>query len=239
MTVRTLLLLMLVGCGGQAASTADPSDAANDPPSSEQLRCLVEAVVVDGEDNNHQVHANGQRNGYIYTFTDDLGTEVTPVAGSKGGTFAMTEGGANGSLYALRFSGRVATGEVVYAGVGINFVDPKASYDASSYSGIAFYARHGEGSVQSLRLKVPDANTDPAGEVCSECFNDFGATLTLTPRWKRYAFAFGDLGQLPGWGAPRPSAVKASALYGVQLQVDAAGGDYDIWVDDVTFVGCP
>ena len=203
--------------------------------------CPAEYTIDDGEDGNHQVSAQKGRNGYWYTFADDVGTTITPTAGAKGGTFGMAMlGGANGSLGAARIVGKVSTnGEIVFGGVGVNFLDPKAPYDASAYRGFSFYARVAGEQPMNVRLKVPDANTDKAGGVCTECFNDFGADIVLTPLWTRYEVAWEVLTQLPGWGAPRPSQIDRSKVFGIQLQVATPGADFDVWVDDLQFMGCP
>jgi endoglucanase len=123
--------------------------------------------------------------------------------------------------------------------MGVNFIDPKAPYDASKYAGIAFWAKRGENSTPKVRLKVPDSNTDPDGGVCTECFNDFGADLTLTEQWKKYTVPFAAMKQMEGWGSPAPSSIDKSKLFGLQWQVVAQGVSYDVWVDDVQFTGCP
>ncbi|MBV9950250.1 MAG: hypothetical protein JOZ69_25640, partial [Myxococcales bacterium] len=90
-----------------------------------------------------------------------------------------------------------------------------------------------------VRLKVPDVATDPDGKVCTECFNDFGSDLTLSTEWKQYVIPFSDMSQMEGWGAPHPKGIDKSKIYGMQWQVNSPGADYDIWVDDVQFTGCP
>jgi endoglucanase len=87
-------------------------------------------------------------------------------------------------------------------------------------------------------LKVPDANTDPEGRVCTECFNDFGADVELTEDWQQYVVPFDYMKQMPGWGAPRPAQVDSTRLYSLQFQVNELGANFDIFIDDVSFVGC-
>jgi endoglucanase len=200
--------------------------------------CPGEAIIDDGEDSNNQVLLQDNRSGYIYTFADDEGTVVEPVPGSQGGVFTMAPGGVNGSGYAARMKGKVAVGEVVFAGMGFNLTDPKDPYDASRYGGISFWAKRGPGSTGNVVFKIPDANTDPDGQVCSACYNDFSLPLRLTEEWQKYTVVFDALRQEPGWGAPRPSSVAADRLYAVQFQVKEKGADYDIWIDDVRFTGC-
>ncbi|MEZ4302670.1 MAG: carbohydrate binding domain-containing protein, partial [Polyangiaceae bacterium] len=120
---------------------------------------------------------------------------------------------------------------------GVNFTDPKGPYDLSAYKGISFMAKSATGPLK-VRLKVPDANTDPDAKVCSECFNDFGADLDLTADWQKFVIPFSELAQLPGWGSPRPSGLERSKVFGIQWQVNTPGAAYDVWIDDVQLTGC-
>jgi hypothetical protein len=196
--------------------------------------CNGAGLIDDGEDGQNQNIVGTDRGGYWYTFRDKKGTTIDPIAGEDGGTFAMSEGG-HGSKFAARFHGKIGTGAPLFGGMGMNFVDPKDVYDSSKYLGLAFWARRGENSTPKVRLKVPDVNTDPQGSVCTECFNDFGADLVLTPEWKFYIFPWKSMKQMPGWGAPRKPHITDSKLFGVQWQVNVPSANYDIWVDDLTF----
>jgi hypothetical protein len=75
--------------------------------------------------------------------------------------------------------------------------------------------------------------------VCTDCYNDFGITFEVGEEWVRYEAPFAELVQEGGWGAPRPPAIDATKLYGVQWQVTTAGASLDLQLDDVTFLGCP
>jgi endoglucanase len=222
--------------GGGGADSATGQNAEDTP---EGKACPADGVVDDGEDNNNQVLAQKGRGGYWYTFADKGGTTITPTAGAAGGTFSMSAGGANGSGFAAHMNGKVAGSGTVYAGVGFNFADPKAPFDISAYKGISFWARRGENSTGTVRVKLPDVNTDADGKVCTECFNDFGVDLELTTTWTKYTLIFAWAQQQPGWGAPRPGGVEVSKMYGIQWQVNTPGADYDIWIDDIQFTGCP
>ncbi len=217
-----------IGAHPAAAPAAAPTVAA--APSD----CGEGALIDDGEDGNNQAPPNGGRGGYWYTFKDKGATIVEPEAGAFGGTFAMSDGG-HASSWAARFHGKIGTGAVVFSGLGVNFVDPKGQYDASKYTGVSFWAKRGENSTGKVRLKVPDANTDPEGGVCSECFNDFGADFTLTTEWKQYVVPFKTMRQLAGWGAPHKPHVSADKVYGLQWQVQVPSASYDIVIDDVKF----
>ena len=152
--------------------------------------------------------------------------------------FEMSPGGANGSGHAARMKGKIGGADIVYAGMGVNFVDPKGTYDASKYKGVSFWAKKGPGSISNVRLKVPDTNTDPDGKVCSECFNDFGADLVLTEEWQQFVIPFERMKQMKNWGSPHPDAIDAKTLYGIQWQVNEKGQKFDIWIDEISFTGC-
>ena len=194
-------------------------------------------LIDDGEDGNNQSSPVADRGGYWYTFRDKKGTTIDPIAGEDGGTFAMTESqGHGGSKFGACYRGKVGVGAPLFAGMGVNFVDPKAAYDASKYAGIAFWAKKGENSTPKVRLKVPDGNTDPDGAVCTECFNDFGGDLSLTTEWKLYVYPWKAMKQMPGWGNPRKPHITPSKVYGIQFQVNVPSANYDIYIDDLKFI---
>ncbi len=205
----------------------------------EPVPCVREAVIDDGEDGDHQVLRHDGRGGYLYTYADGRGTLVTPLPGAEGGRFAMTVGGANGSLYSARMYGVTGDDPVAFAGLGFGLVDPAAAFDASGYEGIAFFARCGPDSTNTLRVNVPDESTSPTGRICTECFNDFGVTIELTEQWQEYRLPFSAMEQLPGWGSPRPERLTPSQVYSVQFQISGSERRFDVWIDDLTFMGCP
>lgn len=233
-----LAALNVCACGGGSAATGGASGPpATGPTMVSDKACPHDYAIDDAEDNNNQIIAQKGRNGYWYTFGDKAGTTISPPAQS---TFIMSAGGANGSQHAVHMMGKIASsGAPLYAGMGFSFTDPKSQFDASAFTGVAFDAKVGPGSVASVRLKVPDVNTDPAGKGCTECFNDFGADLTLSSEWKKIAVSFATMKQMDGWGAPHPANVDRSKLYGLQWQVTEPGASYDVWIDNVQFTGCP
>jgi endoglucanase len=231
--VMSLAALAFAGCKPKI----DPlSSATQEMP--EGKACGPDGVISDGENSPNQVNVVKGRGGYWYTFADD-GSNITPMTGKKGGTFAMEPGGANGTKMAAHMVGSVGGADIVYAGMGMNFVDPKGQYDASAYQGISFWGKRGPGSSGNLRLKVPDVATEPDGGMCSECFNDFGADLTFADNWQKFTIPFSAMKQLKGWGNPHTSGIDKSKLYGIQFQVNEKNAKFDIWVDEIQFTGCP
>jgi hypothetical protein len=212
----------------EPGATAAP--AAGPPADSCEARALIE----NAEDGDTQTVTSQGRGGYVYTYADETGTSVTP----QSSRFRVSPGGPPGSRHALHMAGKTADADDTYAGMGFSFVDPKGAYDASEYSGVAFLAKRGPGSATTARMKLPDAHTDPQGGECKECYNDFGVDFELNEEWTRYVVAFADLKQESGWGRPRPDNVDPKKLFGMQWQVSTRATAFDVWIDDVTFVGC-
>ena len=230
-------LALVAGSGCRKRISATSEDVKSSP---EGKACPAsEGMISDGEANNNQVNPVKDRGGYWYTFVDKSGSTVTPTSGDQGGTFTMAPGGANGTQFAAHMTGQLSSGDTVYAGMGLNFQEPKGAYDATAYKGISFWAKKGPGSTGKLRLKVPDTNTDPDGKVCKECFNDFGMDLTLTDEWTQFVVPYIGMTQMKDWGSPRMPGVDSSRIYGLQFQVNEKGAAFDVWVDEIQFTGCP
>lgn len=238
--MRTALAPMVIALGASLLGCkAQPTHPKNAETSWGKPCSKADALIDDGDDGDNQTKVIGYRGGYWYTFAEGEDTSVWPMAGAKGGTFEMSPGGAESSPFGARFKGQVGLGEgVKLAGMGMNFLDPKGPYDASGFDGFSFWAKVGPGSARTVRLKVPDVNTDPDGGKCSECFNDFGMTLTLTEEWEHYRIAFSQLKQLPGWGSPKAFSISEDQIFGFQIQIDDKGQPFDIWVDQIRFTGC-
>jgi endoglucanase len=232
---RETLLSLFTLVSGVAMSSGCLTPSPNSSGAAAMKECGPSGQIDDFEDNNNQNLVIEGRGGYWYTFVDKAGSTVSPEAGEAGGTFAPSEGGY-GSKYAGEFKGKIGTAAIVFGALGMNFQDPKATYDASKYAGITFFAKRGANSTGKVRLKVPDGNTDPEGGVCSECFNDFGADLNLTEQWQRFVLPFHDMKQMEGWGAPRKPHIDSSKIFGLQWQVNVQGADYDISIDNVGFI---
>jgi endoglucanase len=183
----------------------------------------------DGEDNDNQIKKLGGRDGYWFSFADTWGTTIEPK-----GQFSFAPGGANGTKLAAHIKGRTASsGESIYAGMGFAFTNPKTPYNAGEAKGIRFWAK-GPGRI---RFKTPDVNTAPEGDRCTDCYNDFGVDIVLQNEWMRYTVPFDKLAQQPGWGDRAPEVSK-DKLFAIQWQFSKPGTDYDIWIDEIEFVGC-
>jgi endoglucanase len=195
-------------------------------------------MISDGESANKTNFIHG-RGGYWYTFLDTKdngGSDIWPLSGALGGTFEMSEGGAEGTAHHARMKGKIGGADIVYAGMGLNFVDPKGTYDASKFKGISFWAKKNPGSTANVRMKVPDIQTDPDGKICKQCFNDYGMSFQLTDDWVQYTVPFSAMKQ-EDWGS-KTNGIDPSKIYGVQFQVNEKNAVFDISVDQIQFTGC-
>lgn len=198
-------------------------------------------MIDDMEDGDGSILASSGRVGAWYTANDASGTQ-TPA---EGGDFTMSaiDPPRNGSSFAANSSGSDFTGWGALLGFDLSNDGSaeKAPYNAAGYRGISFWARAGEGSTKQLRVKLPDSNTSPEGGVCDDtidegetaCFDDFGASVTLSRDWQQYNLEFDALAQ-EGYGLQADS-VQTDAIYSIQFQV-GAGDAFDIWIDDVGFL---
>lgn len=224
--------LALLACVGCKVNPTSP-DLEN---TSEGKACPPEAKIEDAEDGNNQVLVQDGRSGYIYTFVDPAGSVVVPPGGAP---FTVTPGGANGTQNALRIQGQLVNAQVVYAAMGMNFTDPVGPFDVSKYQGVSFYAKKGPGTTSKVRINFPDKNTDEAGGVCAHCSNHFGLNLKLTEEWQKFIVPFDALSQDGDWGNPRPRSLDTSAVFALHFHVNDKGKNFDVWVDEIAFTGCP
>lgn len=239
--------LLFAGCGA-AKTPAQPPEGAqsgvesaapgNDPskPSAPKAvnagQKITNPLIDDFEDGTNQGVIADARGGYWYTYADKEGTTIEPT-----GTFTAAEGGAGDSKFSGRMTGTLASAQIIYAGMGVSFTEPKRPYDASSCKGLSFQGKKSGEGTANVRFKVGDFQTSPEGGLCKECYNDFGGNFVFTDDWQEYSLLFADMKQEPYWGEQK-AAIDPSALYQVQWQVNATGAAFDIQVDDVRFIGC-
>lgn len=235
LAVVPLPFAVAVAAGVPLAGCLPMPGAKAPPPGGNLVSCGPDGVIDDFEDNNNQINVVGERGGYWYTYADTKGSTVSPAPGDQGGTFTLVEGGYN-SKFAAEVKGKLAADPIVYAAMGLNFMDPKTPFDASKYVGITFWAKRAANTTGKLVVKMPDGNTDPDGGKCSDCYNDYGATLDVGETWQRYVLPFRDLKQEPFWGVPRRPHIDSSQLFAIHWEAKSSGASYDFVVDDISFV---
>ena len=215
------------------AAAAPAAPASRPIPNAINPGAVIQVPLLDDlEDGNHQTLLAEGRGGYWYTYADETST-VDPS-----GTFAPTAGGAEGSAFAARMHGQVGKKTYPYAGLGFNLAEPMDPYDLSSCAGLSFRAKKGSPeAISTVRLKLGDVQTVPQGNMCKDCYNDFGLDLTLTTEWVLHEAKFAELKQEAYWGEPRP-ALDVGRVFQVQFLVKDPSAPFDVWVDDVRLIGC-
>ncbi|WP_437973339.1 hypothetical protein WMF11_31080 [Sorangium sp. So ce295] len=216
-----------------AASTSASTGAGAGPQTIE--------MIDDMEDNDNAILADGGRVGYWYTFNDATeGATQTPPPDPEGTgaePFTMTalEPARGQSTYAARSWG---TGFTEWgAGFGFDLNSPegvKATYDASAYTGITFWAKLGPGSGTSATVMISDPGTDAAGGACSDKCDAWQKTFAATEEWQQFTIPFAELKQ-GGWGDPAGTEqIDAAKLYSLQFQIGKAP-KFDLYIDDLGF----
>jgi endoglucanase len=203
-----------------------------------------DVLLEDMEDNDNRILVKDGRGGYWFSFRDDKGSTLTPDSDSQTSwckpppskIFPMAEGGAGGSKHSARFQGKLIKSDGQWAGVGLGIADDKGScaFDASKYKGVSFMAK----GPAKVRVRVPDVNNAPEGNVCKKCYNDFGVDIDLTAEWKEYTIPFESMTQQRGRGEEVPH-IAVEKIYGIMWMAYAAGAEFDVRIDNVKLVGCP
>jgi hypothetical protein len=119
--------------------------------------------------------------------------------------------------------------------------------DGGDWDGIAFWARHGEGSaVTSFNATLPDKYTSNQAaadmvqhyecrdglEVENLC-DPFGRGIAVTDEWRFYLLPFAQLSQ-QGFGKASPlGMLDVQEILGMSFQIGA--GTWEIWVDEIVY----
>lgn len=232
------------GGGSGGTSNAGSSGTANGGGGSGGTAPTDVELIDDMEDGNAGIFPNHGRNGYWYTGGDLTKNAVLTPPGSA---FAMTELSAGDrSDYAASVKAENFTdwGSVI----GFNFVEqsgPKP-YDASAFCGVHFWGK--AAAPVTLRLRVPDVSTHPAGGVCTDpgasgtaCYDHFGSAVAFGKVWAEYSFKFADLTQIGTGYHPADNKLRTDKLFALEWALPGGmpAKTYQIWVDDVEFLKCP
>jgi len=199
-------------------------------------KCLADivippaAVIDDFEDGDFSLPTNPAREGRAgnwYTANDGSGIATLDVLAIKRGASSVNGLHARGKDFKIWGSG-----------FAVDLNNPggnesgKATFDASAYSGITFWARAETPTM--LIVALPNADTDEAGKICSVCSHHYGRQQQLTTTWQRFTVPFAELSLEVG-GVPAPKAFDSSGLVSVFFRF-AQGASYDVQIDDVAFI---
>lgn len=216
-------------------------------------------VISNFEDAFGTVAVEKGLSGGWYTYKDNTMTGmISPPAGVSPVSAEEIKGGGRcmggNSDFALHVVGSGFDDWGAGVGTDLGFESPPADapmgtlgkrvgYDASAYTGIAFWAKAGEtpGATAGVRLNVKDIQTDPDGMMCSTampngamaCHDDFGKNIALTSQWKKYTILFAEMTQQKF--GKQYTSIKKDKLYAIQFQFPKSS-KFDFWLDDLHFV---
>ena len=187
--------------------------------------------------------------GTWFVFNDlpgDTGTTQNPVTTGKLTPMSLSpavthQPEGETSSFAMRTWGIVGSSSGNgYAGMGCNLNGGKASYDATGYTGLMFYAHVGTGAAvaSSFRLNVTLAATTATadgGTWATGWGVHFGMNIAgLTTSWQAITVTWSPTQQLHQVGFGTTATWNAAQIYGIDFQA-ASGSTYDIWIDDIYF----
>lgn len=196
------------------------------------------------EDGDALILPRGGRMAGWFTYKDPTAGVLNPDVGVIPVMETIPGGRCGLSMRAMRVTGSGFT--EWGAGFGFSFksimrdgIWTSDSYDASAFTGITFWARIGETSIDTVRFAVSDKWSVPEGGQCDvtvpsgekACYDHFGSVLTLAQTWKRFTFRFGELAQR-NFGMPRPT-LDLPVAHSVEFQIPAASSAFDVWIDDI------
>lgn len=228
------------GAGGMTLLTCPDATDPIDPT----------ALIDDFEDGDGLVpHVDG-RSGAWWTAADDTGGTLVPEQTAITNMPATPEPLSEprcGSHFALRVSGEGFTdwgasfGVALASGTRPNGENGAVAYDASSRTGVDFWARIGDTSTNAALFEVTDSNSEPDGGVCKadgavgeQCYDSFGLNLTnLDTSWHHYRIPFAGLSQR-NFGV-KADGVVTTAIYNLTFNFLNANDPFDFWLDDISF----
>jgi hypothetical protein len=235
-----LLCAFSIGCASEPLDDETNSQMETGPVDN-TIQIEPGNMIDDLDDGDDAIIAASGRSGDWYCFNDgSAGGVQTP---SPDDDFAPESGGANDSSHAVHSSGSGFSTWGSGIGFDLNGADPggtsnaKGTFDASSFTGIAFYAK-GAASVD-VTLATLAVIDEADGGTCTpgmgdaeSCSNAHRLTVTVTDEWQQYAIAFENLAQDEGWG--QTIAFDPSDLASILFQTEA-GADYEFWIDQIGF----
>ena len=216
--------------GVQDATVSDAGEADAAPQTCPAVapKAGFNKLIDDLEDGDGVIIAADGRSGFWYTANDGTAGTQTPVPGTN---FVPASGGAHGSAYYARTTGRAFADWGAALCIMLHQVgDNACRYNAASTSGLRFAAR-GTGTITVSFATAATVPIENGGSCFSGCFDYHSTTFTLSSTWLTRQIAYTSLAQ-GGWGTP--AYFQASALMYIEFAAGPATA-FDIGLDDVSF----
>ena len=211
---------------GAAGEFEPPEPAACAPASARDASPLID----DFEDGDGTLEQPSNRSGHWYANNDGTGTQ-TPVSDPGGSSFTLDAPGSPDSpQYALHTVGSGFTSWGAFVSSDLNLQPGLlCPYDAASFSGVRFNFK-GSGAVR-VEFGLGATTPAPYGGRCeAERCSDYGFDISPSDDWTEVRVPF-ESARLPDWASPVPW--DASDLVRLSFWVET--GDFDFWIDDISF----
>jgi hypothetical protein len=184
-------------------------------------------VIDDFEHEGNALPRLGGRNGMWAVGSDGSSDELEAVTSSR----CASPGRRAGHFAGSGFSGWGANWTALLRSpVG----GAATQFDATSYTGISFWAAVGPEIPTPFLLQVgvttPPPNSMWNGITCPSCMGYYVTQVSLDHHWERFELRFADLVQFDNGNPATP--LRLETLVGLTFWPD---GDFDIWIDDVRF----
>jgi endo-1,4-beta-D-glucanase Y len=187
-------------------------------------------LVDDCEDNDGLTNMGSE----WFTYTDVLDggkSTATPLTKRTTQRLTMTEGGYNGSKYAVKVTYKLDVGSFKYnpfIGVGFEMKADSTALDISSSSGLSFAYKGTFGQGDTCAIKCESMSVTELGA-------SYSFTLPGSTTWKEITIGWDQFLQ-PKWA--KAVALDLKKVPKIQWQIQGATGESgEIWLDDVHLIG--
>jgi hypothetical protein len=229
--------------GSPSGGSGGETTGCNPVPGPKQGDGLI--VVIDELDDTDIMFSTAGVGAGAWDFSKDASSGTITPAGTV--SLLPEPGGYSGS--ALHIQGTGLTGWGAALGAYLN--GATSSFDASSYSGIAFYIK-GTSTVQEganmvmVLARMPDVLPGP-GSCCSdvvlgsECYSAHRAIIGITSEWSLVTLPWSSFVG-PTWGLGATLSFNPNRIrdFTFSFNHDAAlvdaGASFDVWIDGLSFM---
>jgi len=198
-------------------------------PTNTPITGLSPDMIDDMEDGNTQLMTNQGRNGVWFSYNDASVGGVQLANPFAMGAPGVGYGGTGTSLYAVHVSTNGGFSNWG-AGFGLNLTNPQANYDASSHTGIQFYAKNTPGA---LVLKFMIQDNDTINAVPAYSIGGHRLNINVSSSWTLYQTTLANMAAQPNdYGGP--TTFDPTRLQQFQWAVPASTTT-DVWIDNLAF----
>lgn len=197
-------------------------------------------VIDSMEDNDKQIGLAG--GDYWFTYSANSTTNTTAACTTTPfGTDTPEELSPHrgSSQFGMHFVGVGCSTLKVQGGLGLKKGATAGSllgYNASAYTGIAFWAKVGSASsAANMIVEIPNGTTHPDGGTClpDDCYGHYRTSVDLTDQWQRFELKFADFSPA-AFGANDGPTMATNALFQIIFSWNNRA-QINVWIDDVTF----